>query len=125
MNGFTDNHLLRRTYKVTDKEHVTQNETDCKQLSNTFKSWIQCGLKLNPHRTEYIQFASTKHIEKLDTLPFNANGDLIELSIVVRYDAATNLLLMLCISHLDYANAMIYNIPEEINQIPNYSEHLC
>ena len=42
-------------------------------------------LKLNSDITEYIQFASTKHIEKLDTSPFNANSNLIESSIVVRY----------------------------------------
>ena len=26
-------------------------------------------------------------------------------------DVATTLLLMLCISHIDYANSMLYNIP--------------
>ena len=39
----------------------------------------------NSDNTEYIQFVSTKHIEKLDTPQFNANNDIIELSIVVRY----------------------------------------
>ena len=28
-------------------------------------------------------------------------------------EAATTLLLMLCISHMDYANAMLYNIPDK------------
>ena len=42
-------------------------------------------LKLNSDKTKYIHFVSTKHIEKLDTSPFNTNGDLIELSTVVRY----------------------------------------
>ena len=42
-------------------------------------------LKLKPGKTEYIQFISTKHIEKLDTSQFNANGDLIEPSTVIRY----------------------------------------
>ena len=42
-------------------------------------------LKLNLDKTEYFQLTSTKHIEKLDSSPFNANGDPIELSTVVRY----------------------------------------
>ena len=42
-------------------------------------------LKLNSDKTEYIQFESTKHIEKLDTSPYNANADFTELSTVVRY----------------------------------------
>ena len=58
----------------------------CNQLKWTFKSgWIQYGWNSTQDKTEYIQFASTKHIEKLDTWPFNANEDLIDLSKVVSY----------------------------------------
>ena len=121
-------------------------------------------LKLNLDKTKYILFVSTKHIEKLDTSPFNTNGDLKEWSTVVRYlggyldrsltfkdhvkekarramvniikmkstqkfltqDGATTLLLMLCISHSDYANAILCNLLEKKHYtIPNYSEHPC
>ena len=164
INGFTNYHLLRRTCKVTDKENGTQNKNSLQTTFINIQKWMDTmGQKLNSGKIEYIQFASTKHIEKLDTSPFNANGDLIELSIVVRYlagylnrsltfmehirkariamakiikiksiwkfltqDGGTTLLLMLCISHLDYANVMLYCILEKnMKQISNHSEHLC
>ena len=83
---FANDYSLRRIYKVTDKEHGIQNKDN---LQATFKSIQKCmdimQLKLNSEKTEYIQFASTKHIEKLDTSPFNAYSHLIKLSIIVRY----------------------------------------
>ena len=116
-------------------------------------------LKLNSDKTKYIQFASTKHNEKLDTSPFNAKGDLVELSTFVRYiggyldssltfkdwvkekirrvmakiikikfftqDAATTLFLMLCIFHLEYANAILYNIPEKTLHKYQTIQNIC
>ena len=40
-------------------------------------------------------------------------------------DAATTLLLMLCISHLDYANAVLYNIPEKTSHKYQTIQNIC
>ena len=71
INGFADDHSLRRTYKVTDKEHGIQSKSNLQSTFMNIQKWMDTiWLKLNSDKTEYIQFASTKHIEKLDTSPF-------------------------------------------------------
>ena len=73
-------------HKVTDKENGTQNKNSLQATFINIQKWMNTmWCKLNSDKTEYIQIASTKHIEKLDISPFNANDNLIELSIVVRY----------------------------------------
>ena len=46
----------------------------------------QIRLKLNTNKTKYIQFSSRQQLNKIDTtIPFNADGDLIQMSNVVKY----------------------------------------
>ena len=46
----------------------------------------QMRLKLNAEQTEYIQHGSRQQLNKIDTtIPFNADGNLIQMSNVVRY----------------------------------------
>ena len=86
INGFADDHSFRRTYKVTDKENRTQNKNSLQATFQNIQKWMDTmWVTLNSDKTECTQFLSTKHIEKLDTSSFNANGNLIKLSIVVRY----------------------------------------
>ena len=65
INVFVIDHSLRRTDKVTDKGNGTHNKK--KQFTSNFKTfqkWMDTMcLKPNSDKTEYIQFASTKHIE--------------------------------------------------------------
>ena len=43
-------------------------------------------LKLNTDKAEYTLFGSRQQLNKIDTtIPFNANGDVIQMSNVVRY----------------------------------------
>ena len=64
INGFADDHSLRRTYKVIHEENVTQNKNSLQTTSiNIQKLMDTVWLKLNSDKTEYIPFASTKHIE--------------------------------------------------------------
>ena len=85
-NSFASDHSLRKTYKVTDKEHGIQSKSNLQSTFMNIQKWMDTmQLKLNSDKTKYIQFASTKHIKKLDTSLFNANGDLIEPSTDVRY----------------------------------------
>ena len=45
----------------------------------------QMRLKLNTDKTEYIQFSSRQQQNKIDkTIPFKADGDLIQMSNLVR-----------------------------------------
>ena len=64
INGFTNDHLLRRTYKVMDKEHGTQSKSNLKSTFINIQKWMDTmWLKLNSDKTKYIQFVSTKHIK--------------------------------------------------------------
>ena len=86
INGFADDHSLRRIYKVTDEEHGIQSKSNLQSTFMNFHKWMDTmQLKLNSDKSKYIHFASTKHIEKQDTSSFNTNWDLIELSTVVQY----------------------------------------
>ena len=106
-------------------------------------------LKLKTDKTGYILFSSRQQLNKVDTtIPFNAHGDLIQMSSVGRYfggymdcnlnfkehlsqkikkamtnftrirsirrfismEACMTLVLMLCISHLDYGNSLLYGL---------------
>ena len=50
------------------------------------KEWMDSiRLKLNSDKTKYIQFRSRQQINKIDTSPINANGDLIPMSYSIRY----------------------------------------
>ena len=78
--------LAQKNIEFTDKKNGTQNKNILQATFKYVKKWMDTmQLKLNSDMNEHIQFVSTKHIEKLDISPFNANGNLIELTIVVRY----------------------------------------
>ena len=58
-----------------------------KNTFNKISNWMdQMRLKLNIDKTEYIQFGSRQQLNKIDTTtPFNADGDFIQISNVIRY----------------------------------------
>ena len=86
IHGFANDHSLRGTYKVTDKEHGTQSKSNLQSIFMNIQMWMNAmQLKLNSDKTNYKQFVSTKHIERKDISPFNASGDLIDPGTVVRY----------------------------------------
>ena len=73
INGFTDDHLLRKSFSASDtqKEKCTEE-----QLENTFatkKSWMdQMRLKLSADKTEDITFGSRIQLQKVSSSPLIA-----------------------------------------------------
>ena len=52
----------------------------------SIKDWMDSmHLKLNTHKTDFTIFSSKPQLRKLDESPFDANGNLIPNSKVVRY----------------------------------------
>ena len=86
LNGFADDHSILKNFKAGNKDQQQQTKT---YLWEAFKQ-IKCckdtmHLKLNSDKTDYILFGSQAQLKNISPEAFNAHGDLIEISKVVRY----------------------------------------
>ena len=74
-------------------------------------SWMDTmHLKLNPDKTEFIMFGYRNQLVKCTTSYVTISDSTIQ---YLTKDACTTLVLGLCISHLDYANALYYGLPNK------------
>ena len=77
LNGFTDDHSVRKAFKPEKLDH-------CQELNTTavieksmldIKSWMDAvRLKMNNSKTEFIYFGGSKQLEKCMTSQINVNG---------------------------------------------------
>ena len=94
---------------------------------------LQAGLDLKNLSDEVKYFSGLPD----NTLSFNqhvsskfqkAMGSFIKVRSICRYitqEACTTLLLMLCISHLDYSNAVLYGIPNKTLSKYQRIQNMC
>ena len=86
INGFTDDHSIRTKYKASDMTRAWESKKTLENTLNNIKEWMESmRLKLNSDKTEYIQFRSRQQINKIDTSPINAIGDLIPMNHSIQY----------------------------------------
>ena len=151
LNGFADDHSIRKDYNPnTAGEEEATNTLLSESLANVKKWMGSMRLKMNPDKTEYIQFGSRRQLAKVTQNDINCVGDIIDRSDVIRYlgadldstlsfedhitrkckcalanffriasftkclsrDTCQTLVLTLCLSHIDYCNAILVNLPE-------------
>ena len=151
LSGFADDHSIRRDYNPkTVGEEVRVNSQLSHALTDINFWMTRMRLKMNPDKTEYIQFGTKQTLAKATQNTIQCGEDSIEIASCVSYLGAnldshlsfsvhiTNkcksalrnyarikairkhlhrsscetLVLALCISHLDYSNAILIGLPE-------------
>ena len=88
LNGFADNHSVRKTFKPDQQEHQQELKTIAvieKSMLN-IKSWIGAvRLKMNNSKTEFIYFGGAKQLEKCIINQINVNGEQTPRGQMMRY----------------------------------------
>ena len=88
LNGFADDHSVRKTFKLEKLDHHQEQKTIAaiEKLMLDIKSWMDAvRLKMNNSKSEFIYFGGSKQLEKCITNQINVNGEWILRSQVMRY----------------------------------------
>ena len=159
LNGFADDHSIRRAFKPSKLDHKDELETIViiEQSVLEIKSWMdQVHLKMNESKTEFIYFGWPSQLDKCIKTSININGEEIVRANITKYlgayldskldfkehiktkckaamlniykiraarknltrSACNKLMVSLVLSHLDYANSLLGNLPKtSINKI--------
>ena len=153
LNGFADDHSVRKTFKPEKLDHNQELNTIVVIEKSMFdiKSWMDAvRLKINNSKTEFIYFGGSKQLEKCIISQINVNGECIPRSQMIRYlgvyldptlnlkqhikikckaamlnllkikatrkylttEACTKVVIILVMSHLDYANSILTGLPK-------------
>ena len=153
LNGFADDHSVRRAFKPSKLDHKDELETIAiiEQSMLEIKSWMdQVHLKMNESKTEFIYFGWPSQLDKCIKTSININGEEIVRASITKYlgayldskldfkehiktkcnaamlniykiraarknltrSACNKLMVSLVLSHLDYANSLLGNLPK-------------
>ena len=88
LNGFADDHSVRRSFKPSKLDHKEELETIAimEQSMLDIKSWMdQVYLKMNESKTKFIYFGWPSQLEKCITTTININAEPIERSNTTKY----------------------------------------
>ena len=88
LNGFADDHSVRKTFKPDQLEHHEEINTIAvlEKSMLDVKSWMDAvRLKMNSSKTEFIYFGGPRQLEKCLTSQINVNGEQIPRSQMTRY----------------------------------------
>ena len=81
LNGFADDHSVRRAFKSSKLSHIDEIETITIIESSMLdiKYWMdQVSLKMNESKTEFIYFGESRQLEKCITSTINVSGEDIQ-----------------------------------------------
>ena len=153
LNGFADDHSVRRAFKPSKLDHKEELETISliEQSMLDIKSWMdQVRLKMNESKTKFIYFGWPSQLEKCIGTSININGEEIMRANTTKYlgayldskldfrehikvkcraamlniykiraarknltrSACNKLMVSLVLSHLDYTNSLLGNLPK-------------
>ena len=88
LNGFADDHSVRRAFKPSKLDHKDELETISliEQSMLDIKSWMdQVHLKMNESKTEFIYFGWPSQLEKCTRTSINVNGEEIMRANTTKY----------------------------------------
>ena len=88
LNGFADDHSVRKIFKADQIEHHQEINTIAvlEKSMLDIKSWMDAvRLKMNNSRTKFIYFGGPRQLEKCITSQININGEQIPRSQMTRY----------------------------------------
>ena len=88
LNGFADDHSVRKTFRPDKLDHYQELNTIAviEKSMLDIKAWMDSvRLKMNNSKTEFIYFGGSKQLEKCTTNQINVNGELIPRSQTTRY----------------------------------------
>ena len=88
LNGFADDHSVRKTFKPDQLEHLEEINTIAvlEKSMLDIKSWMDAvRLMMNNSKTEFIYFGGPRQLEKCITSQINVNGEEIPRSQMMRY----------------------------------------
>ena len=88
LNGFADDHSVRKTFKPSWLEHQQELNINVVIEKSMFdiKSWIDViWMKMNDNKTEFICFWGSRQLEKCTINQIKVNGEQIPRSHLTRY----------------------------------------
>ena len=88
LNGFADDHSVRRAFKPSKLDHKDELETIAiiEQSMLEIKSWMdQVRLKMNESKTEFIYFGWPSQLDKCIKTSININGEEIVRANITKY----------------------------------------
>ena len=151
LSGFADDHSIRKGYNPNKRGEELRVNTHLSTSLTNINTWMQrMRLKMNPDKTEYIQFGSRQQIKKTSCNTIDCGSESIQSSTKISYlgadldqhltfdshitkkckialsnyskikairrylsrSSCETLVISLCISHLDYCNALYTQLPD-------------
>ena len=88
LNGFTDDHSVRSSFKPSKLDHTTEHHTITimEKSMQDIKIWMdQVHLKMNNSKTEFIYFGWPSQLDKCTTREIDVNGEQITRTDHTRY----------------------------------------
>ena len=88
LNGFADDHSVRRAFKPSRLDHKDELETITikEQSMLEIKSWMdQVRLKMNESKTKFIYFGWPSQLDKCIKTSININGEEIARANITKY----------------------------------------
>ena len=86
LNGFADDHSLKRSFKVDDRKAEQAIIFALQNCLMNVKTWMgENRLKMNDGKTEFIMFGAKKQLAKCKTTSIDVNKTLVNNNEVVKY----------------------------------------
>ena len=86
LNGFADDHSLKRSFKVDDRKAEQTTISALQNCLMNVKTWMdENRLKMNDGKTEFIMFGAKKQLAKCKTTSIDVNKTVVNNSEVVKY----------------------------------------
>ena len=86
IHGYADDHALKVSFSAGDRNDEKAAISHLENCAIDIKNWMdQNRLKMNSSKTEFILIGSRQQLEKSITSSLNVNGEVVELTNVIKY----------------------------------------